>query len=79
MCNCKKYKPNNLDNRIVLNEIKQAYTSIQGKSIEDITDADWLYLYDVYRKAYPRSNGQPNQGELIEVLKKASQLQTAYK
>lgn len=79
MCNCKKYKPNNLDNRIVLNEIKQAYTSVQGKAIEDITDADWLYLYDVYRKAYPRSNGQPNQRELIEILKKASQLQTAYK
>ena len=79
MCNCKKNKPNNLDNRIILQEIREAYSKVEETPLESIADGDWLYLYDVYRKAYPNSKGQPTQGELLEILKKASQLNTAYK
>jgi hypothetical protein len=79
MCNCKKKKINNLDNRIVLNEIKSAYDIVLTKGKENLTDGDWIYLYEVYSRAYPNSNGTPSQEDLINILEKASQLNTAYR
>lgn len=79
MCNCKKKKINNLDNRVVLEEIRNAYEQTISKGIDNLTDADWLYLYEVYSRAYPNSNGLPNKTDLVSVLEKASQLKTAYR
>jgi hypothetical protein len=79
MCCGKKYKPNNLDNRILLAEIREAYQKVKETPVESISDGDWIYLYEVYQRAYPNSKGQPNKEELLEILSKASQLQTAYK
>lgn len=79
MCNCKTKKANNLDNRIVLEEIRNAYEFILNTGQDNLTEADWLYLYEVYSKAYPNSNGQPSQGELLNIIEKASQLKTAYR
>lgn len=79
MCCGRKYKPNNLDNRIILNEIKSAWTEFSEKPAKDITDADWIYLYEVYNRAYPNSKGIPTKTELLDILSKASQLKTAYK
>lgn len=79
MCNCKKSKPNNLDSRIVLQEIREAHEFVQRTGVENLTSPNWLYLYEVYSKAYPNSNGMPSQEELITILERASQLQTAYR
>jgi hypothetical protein len=79
MCNCKKNKANNLDNRVVLEEIRSAYDTITTKGVDNLTDGDWLYLYEVYSRAYPASNGMPNKNDLVSILEKASQLKTAYR
>jgi len=79
MCNCKKNKPNNLDNRVVLEDIRTAYNTITTKGKENLSEGDWLYLYEVYSRAYPSSNGIPNKDDLVSVLEKASQLKTAYR
>lgn len=79
MCNCKKNVINNTDNRIILAEARKANDLIKSKSVSDITDGEWLYLYDVYNQAYPRSNGQPTQEELIKIIDNLSQLKTAYR
>ena len=79
MCNCKKQKANNLDNRILLQEIREVYSKVSETPVESISDGDWIYLYDVYHRAYPNSKGIPEKSELLEILSKASQIKTAYK
>ena len=79
MCNCKKNKPNNLDDRIVLNELRDAHNHAITKGVDNFTEADWLYLYEVYSKGYPNSNGIPSREDLLNILEKASQLKTAYR
>ena len=79
MCNCKKNKANNLDNRIVLNELKDAHNLVVTKGADNLSEGDWLYLFEVYSKGYPNSNGTPSKEELINILEKASQLKTAYR
>lgn len=68
-----------LDNRVLLGEIRDVYSKVGNLPLEEITEGDWLYLYDIYKRAYPMSNGQPSREELIKILEKASQLKTAYR
>lgn len=79
MCNCKKYKPNMLDNRDVLKQIREANDLITNKGQENLTDEDWIYLLMVYNQAYPNSKGIPSREDLINIIARASQLKTAYK
>ena len=80
MCNCKKYKANNLSDKNTIKLINEAYTTlISQKSQEDFTEADWVYLYMVYNQAYPNSKGTPSQTDLVNVLTAAQGKQTAYK
>ena len=79
MCNCKKNVANNLSNRVIISEARDAFNMITNKGQDNLTESDWLYLYEVYSKAYPRSNGQPSRTELIQIIEKISQQKTAYR
>ena len=79
MCNCKKYKPNMLDNREVLSQIREANERILNTGVENLTEEDWVYLYMVYSTAYPNSKGVPTKEDLIKIIANASTLKTAYK
>lgn len=60
--------------------IKEANdTLLSVKDQESFTDADWIYLYMVYGRAYPNSKGQPSKDDLVNVLKNAANLPMAYR
>jgi len=79
MCNCKKYKPNMLDNSQVLSQIREANDLINTTGKDNLTEDDWIYLFMVYNQAYPNSKGVPSKEDLINIIASASQLKTAYK
>ena len=76
MCNCKKkFKPiNNLKNQQILTMVEETYTNlIKDKTLDQITQLDWIEIYSMWNLLYPNSSGQPNQNKVIEDIKNSLQ------
>jgi hypothetical protein len=65
---------NNLKNQEILKMVKDSYTNlVQGKSIEEISDLDWIELYSMWNLIYPNSSIQPDKNRVVEDLKNTQQ------
>ena len=72
-CNCKskgkKQVINNLDSKDHLLLAQMTYNElIEGKSIEDIPDLDWIEIRGVYGSLYPNASAEPNKQQMVDEL-----------
>jgi hypothetical protein len=74
-CNCKSGKElklnnlNSIDHLLVGKDVIDRIISV--KPFEEITDLDWMEIYNAYQQLYPNSTGVPGKEDCIQQLHNA--------
>lgn len=73
-CNCKTQVINNLKSQQHLQIANEIYQRIVGNnSVEELTDFDYLELYQAYNILYPNASQQPSREMVIEHIRNGLQ------
>lgn len=68
-CNCKSGKEqkmnnlNSIDHLMIGKDVVDRIISV--KPFEDITDLDWMEIFNAYQQLYPNSKGTPGKEDAI--------------
>lgn len=77
MCNCKsgKSRPiNNLKDQYILKDVQEVFNRlIEGNDVENLSDLDWMELYQTWSMVYPNSTGTPSKTRVIDDLRNSLQ------
>ena len=74
-CNCKSGKEqkinnlNSIDHLMIGKDVIDRIISV--KPFEEITDLDWMEIYNAYQQLYPNSKGVPSKEDCIQQIQNA--------